>query len=55
MGQGFMASGHGFKVDSFRSFDAKRPNGVRKFIIEGKEVWAINQKNAIRKAKKSTL
>lgn len=27
--------------------------GLKRFIIQGKEVWALNKKNAERKAKKS--
>ena len=26
------------------------PNGLTKFIIDGKEIYALNEKNAIRKA-----
>lgn len=29
-----------------------KPKGLQRFVIDGKEVWAINRKNAIRKAKK---
>jgi hypothetical protein len=29
-----------------------RPKGMNPFIIEGIEVWALNEKNAKRKAKK---
>lgn len=51
-GQSFMASGHGDELDTFNPVNAPKPMGVQKFIIEGKEVWAINRKNAIRKAAK---
>lgn len=30
-----------------------RPNGLKLFNIDGNEVWAINEKNAIRKANKN--
>ena len=29
------------------------PNGLTKFIIDGKEIYALNEKNAIRKANKN--
>lgn len=32
---------------------APRANGLKRFEIDGKEVWAINRKNAERKARKS--
>jgi hypothetical protein len=28
------------------------PKGLKKFIIDGKEIWALNLKNAIRKSTK---
>lgn len=27
-------------------------DGLRKFVIEGREIWALNEKNAIRKFNK---
>lgn len=42
---------------SFDPKDVKRPlpsppKGLKKFDIDGKEIWALNLKNAIRKSKK---
>ena len=33
----------------------KETNGMKKFVFGGIEIWAINEKNAIRKAKKRHL
>ena len=33
----------------------KETNGMKRFVFGGIEIWAINEKNAIRKAKKRHL
>lgn len=56
MGGGFGNLPHSSKrEDGEIDFTPKippKPNGLKKFIIDGKEVWALNEKNAIRKSKK---
>lgn len=39
------------KVDG-KPKEPPKPNGLKKFNIDGVEVWAINEKNARRKAAK---
>lgn len=47
-------------VSTRRSHTKKAPNkaklaeaaGLKKFVIEGREIWALNEKNAIRKFNK---
>lgn len=40
-------------VISIKRPEVPKPNGLKKWNIDGKEVWAINYKNAKRKAEKS--
>lgn len=37
---------------NWESKEPPKPKGLRQFIIGGTEVWAINEKNALRKYKK---
>jgi len=37
-----------------KQLEIKKKNGLKEFNIDGKKVFAINMKNAIRKAKKLT-
>jgi hypothetical protein len=36
----------------YSNIEAPRPNGLKRFEIGAQIVWALNEKNAIRKAKK---
>ena len=38
-----------------KQLEIKKKNGLKEFNIDGKKVFAINMKNAIRKAKKLTI
>jgi len=51
---GYIVNARKLKTDDTHAKPSRlpMPNGVKKFEIDGKIVWALNEKNAIRKAKK---
>lgn len=48
----FEKRGKPIEINAGDSSNPHRPKGLKRFVIGDKEVWAINQKNAERKAKK---
>ena len=52
---GYAEKGNGLRPEDIdvRPKKLPPPKGHKRFIIEGKEVWALNRKNAIKKASKN--